>query len=182
LLLLFELTSFLLQSCVLNTVSQSWRIGKCLSDARKLKRDAVHALLTHQQGKLLFQGKVADVTRSTVGGFNRGTVALEGMPDCPYAGQKLHVDFQNEHLVARQGKTTVLAAVPDIICLLDLETGQSVPAEELRYGLRLSVVALPCAPLLRSERSLKVVGPKAFGYDTDYYPLLSSGELPSLVD
>jgi hypothetical protein len=41
--------------------------------------------------------------------------------------------------------------------------GRAVSTEELRYGLRLSVVALPAPPQLTTAKALAVVGPEAFG-------------------
>jgi len=44
--------------------------------------------------------------------------------------------------------------------------------EDLRYGLRVSIVGLPAHPLLRTSDALAVVGPAAFGYgDVVYSPL-----------
>lgn len=43
--------------------------------------------------------------------------------------------------------------------------GRAVSTEELRYGLHLSVVALPAPPQLTTAKALTVVGPGAFGMD-----------------
>lgn len=60
-----------------------------------------------------------------------------------------------------------------------LADGRPIQTEEMRYGLRLSVVALPAHPLLRSAEALKVVGPAAFGYsDVDYKPPLMDYKNP----
>ena len=40
--------------------------------------------------------------------------------------------------------------------------------EEVRYGLRVGVVVLPANPVLKTSQALKVVGPRAFGFDMDY--------------
>ncbi|MEI2819800.1 MAG: hypothetical protein V9E81_06100 [Marmoricola sp.] len=37
----------------------------------------------------------------------------------------------------------VVASVPDLICVLDLETGEPITTEQMRYGFRVSVVMLP---------------------------------------
>ena len=50
--------------------------------------------------------------------------------------------------------------------------GQPLQTEELRYGLRVSVVGLPAHPLLRTPEALAVVGPRAFGYADVEYRLL----------
>lgn len=59
------------RTCVPNTLSQSWRLGRCVLEARRDKRDPVQAIVRHQNGRLLFTGKVTDVSRSVAGGFNR---------------------------------------------------------------------------------------------------------------
>ena len=60
--------------------------------------------------------------------------------------------------------------VPDIICLMDSETGEAVGTETLRYGQRISVIALPAPPVLSTPEGLALVGPRAFNYDVDYRP------------
>jgi DUF917 family protein len=61
--------------------------------------------------------------------------------------------------------------VPDLICIVDIETGAPVTTEVLRYGLRVTVLGIPAPALLRSQAALAVVGPGAFGYAVDYQPL-----------
>jgi DUF917 family protein len=81
------------------------------------------------------------------------------------------VAIQNEFLLFRRdGKVEV--TVPDLIVLLDVDTGYPITTEVLRYGQRVAVVAIPCHDLLRSARALEVVGPAAFGYpDIPFSPL-----------
>ncbi len=50
----------------------------------------------------------------------------------------LTVGFQNEFLVATTGDE-VLATTPDLISMLDLETGEPITTEGLRYGHRVAV-------------------------------------------
>ena len=81
--------------------------------------------------------------------------------------------FKNENIVAKiincDGEAKVLATVPDLISILDSQSGEVIPNEEVRYGLRVSVIVLPCSPLLRTEQALKIVGPHAFGYQEYSY-------------
>lgn len=150
-----------------HTISQAWRLGKQISDARANKEDPIRALLAENNGRLLFKGKISDVSRTTSGGFARGRVELDGL-DCQ-AGLGMEIDFQNENLIARVNGKTV-ATVPDLICVLDSESGQPIATEEIRFGLRVSVIVLPASPLLCTPQALEVVGPRAFGYDMDYKP------------
>ena len=119
----------------------------------------------------MFQGKIVDVLRRVTGGFARGEVTIEGLDDS--SGQHLTIDFQNENLIARCGET-VLCTVPDLICILERDTGTPINTELLRYGFRVVVVAFPAAAQLTSAQALQVVGPQAFGYDVPYRPLIPS--------
>ena len=65
-----------------------------------------------------------------------------------------------------------LATVPDLISIVDVEHGESVPTEEIKYGLRVAVLALPAPNLLSTPEALKVVGPQVFGYEgIEYHPV-----------
>ena len=61
-----------------------------------------------------------------------------------------------------------MATTPDLISMVDSETGEPIPTEEVRYGLRVSILGIPAPPPLTTEVALKVVGPEAFGYDMKY--------------
>jgi DUF917 family protein len=50
-----------------------------------------------------------------------------------------------------------------------------VPTELLRFGQRVTAIAMPCDPLWRTPRGLEVAGPAAFGYaDIVYTPVEES--------
>ncbi|MDQ0322028.1 DUF917 family protein [Pararhizobium capsulatum DSM 1112] len=150
-----------------HTVSQSWRLGDTVLNARAKKTNPVAAVLEQEGGALLLQGKVVDIGRKIEGGFVRGRLTVAGLGT--FSGRLLEVDIQNEYLVAREeGK--ILSMVPDLICIMDSETGRPVSTEEQRYGLRVSVIAIPSPSLLRTELALASVGPRAFGYDFDFVP------------
>jgi len=54
--------------------------------------------------------------------------------------------------------------------VLDSDKGEPIPTEEVKYGIRIAVVAMAPDPQLTTKRALEVVGPRAFGYDFDYVP------------
>jgi uncharacterized protein len=151
-----------------HTVSQAWTLGETVLAAQAEKRDPVAAVLAQTGGQLLLRGKVTDVARQIIGGFVRGNLTLSGLDS--HAGRRLDIDIQNEYLVAREDGR-ILTMVPDLICVVDSETGHPVATEELRYGLRVSAIAIPAPALLRSGLALRSVGPRAFGYDFDFLPL-----------
>jgi DUF917 family protein len=67
--------------------------------------------------------------------------------------------------------------VPDLIMNLELDTGEPITTEILRYGQRVAVIGLPVHELMKTPEALEVVGPKAFGYpDLTFTPLVAGGE------
>ncbi|MBN6051690.1 DUF917 family protein, partial [Nonomuraea sp. RK-328] len=64
-----------------------------------------------------------------------------------------------------------VATTPDLICVLDTDTGEPVTTEAMRYGLRVTVIAAPCDPRWTTPAGLELAGPRYFGYDCDYRPL-----------
>lgn len=147
------------------TFTLAIEIGDALNTAVS---DPLAALVAVTGGFPLMAGKVTDVERRTTKGFVRGSVVVEGLGDD--AGRLLRLEIQNENLVAlEQGK--VLASVPDLITVLDAETADAIPTERVRYGQRVTVIAMPCATIWRSPFGLEMAGPRAFGYDFDYVPV-----------
>ncbi len=65
----------------------------------------------------------------------------------------------------------VRATVPDLICIVDDDSGEPITTELLRYGFRVTVLSIPCSDKLRTPEALAVVGPQAFGYQVEYHPL-----------
>ena len=153
---------------VRGSVSLAIRIGETVAAAAG---DPVGALLRElaEMGAFrLVSGKVADVERRTTKGFVRGCVLVEGLGGD--SGRLVRLELQNENLVALSDGR-VLASVPDLICVVDSETADAVATERVRYGQRVTVIALRCDPVWRTARGLRAAGPRAFGYDFDYVPV-----------
>ena len=158
----------IVQQCVTGTISKLERIGASLLNARAGHGVPVEALRDATGGLLVWKGKIVDVARRTVAGFVRGEVEIEGIDE--WSGRTLSIGFQNELLIARAGDD-VVATTPDLITILDSETGEPITTESLRYGFRVVVLAIPGDPRWRSEAGLQVVGPRQFGYDIPFVPV-----------
>lgn len=147
------------QSLVAGSLSRCIDIGQRIAEAREAKTDPVAAVVELLGGRELFGGKVADVNRATTTGFARGRARIDGE-----SGASLTLQFQNEHLVA-EADGRVLATTPDLIMVLDGESGEPVTTEGLRYGQRVRVIAAPADERWHSDAALAMVGPGYFGYD-----------------
>jgi DUF917 family protein len=140
------------------------RIGMAVRRAQREKSRPEEALAP-MGARLLFRGKIMDIKRETTGGFARGTAVIQGFAGD--SGSVLRIAIQNENLVAWRDEQVVIT-VPDLICILEDDTGEPIGTEVLRYGLRVCVLAFPADPKLTTAAGLAVVGPRAFGYDLEY--------------
>lgn len=159
---------FIRRHGIRHSISLSWYLGEAVLAARAAKSDPVAAILAAGAGQHLIRGKVSDIERRITGGFARGKLTVLGLAEDK--GRAMEIDIQNEFIVAREGGANI-AMVPDLICVVDSESGLPVSTEELRYGLRVSVLCLPAPRLLRTQAALAVMGPRAFGYDFDFIPM-----------
>jgi uncharacterized protein len=148
-----------------NSVSLAIKIGEAIGRA---KDSPVAALIAEIGAFRLVSGKVSDVERHTTSGFVRGSVVIEGTGKD--VGRLIRLELQNENLVALE-RGHVLASVPDLISVLDVETADAIATERIRYGQRVVVIAFGCDPVWRTEAGLALTGPRAFGYDFDYLPV-----------
>ena len=155
------------KAVVRGTLTLCADLGKTLRAARAAHEDPVAAVTAKLNAEVIFHGRIKDIERRTVGGFARGTARFDGVED--WHGHSLRLDFQNEFLMAeRDGKTIV--TTPDLITLLEAESGNPVTADSLRYGLRLVALAFEATPQWRSPAGIALVGPRYFGYPVDYTP------------
>lgn len=160
---------FVRRTAVPATMTQALNLGRSILDARRRRQDVVARVLADAGATLFFTGKVSDVRRELSGGFSRGHARLSGLGD--WKGAEAEISIQNENLVLWVDGEAVLS-VPDLIVNLDLETGEPITTEVLRYGQRLAVIGLPAHDLLKTPEALAIVGPAAFGYpDLPYRPL-----------
>jgi len=153
---------------VRGTPTLALELGRTIREAKKRGVNIFDAILDIVKGFMIFRGKIVDVTRFNLGGFARGEVTIEGFDE--FKNSKMVIRFQNENLVAiKDGE--IIATTPDIISILDIETAKPITTERLRYGLRVTVIGIPCDEKWRSEEGIKTVGPRYFGYDVDYIPI-----------
>jgi uncharacterized protein len=155
------------------TVSLTLGLGRRMREARSGHRDVFAAMVeafgeTHYSfARVLFRGKLADVNRRTEYGFAIGEARIAGLDG--WAGE-MRIRFQNENLLAT-ADGEMRAIVPDLICVLDSETGEAITTERLRYGQRVTVMGVSVPPIMRTPEALAVFGPQAFGIDRPFVPI-----------
>ena len=143
-------------------------LGRAIRQAREAHTSPVEAVLAMQDGILLFTGKVEEVERRNERGWTIGQAHLSGIDD--YRDRRMTIHFQNENLAAERDGVFVVTS-PDLIMAMEIDTGQPIPAEEIRYGYRVAVIGLPADAHWRTGAGIDVAGPRRFGYDVDYRPV-----------
>jgi DUF917 family protein len=156
------------EAAVLRSLSFAEAIGRAIREAHERHDDPVAAVLRITRGFALFHGKIVDVERRTSRGWSLGEAVLEGLEE--FAGSRMEVRFQNENLIAiRDGRP--VATVPDLITIIDADSGEAITTEHLRYGFRVIVLGMPCDDKWRTDAGVALGGPRHFRYDLDYVPL-----------
>ncbi|GEA59238.1 DUF917 domain-containing protein [Vibrio comitans] len=175
------------KSALAGTLTKAMEIGKAIRKANADGENAVDAVLNIVGGRRIVTGKILDIHRTTAGGFVTGGVVIERLQFSDNDGEpkSVFVHFQNELLLAHKGSSAeelsqenLLATTPDLISILDHETGHPITTEQLHYGQRVDLIAYPCDPKWRTEKGIEVAGPNYFGYAVDYQTietLLESG-------
>jgi DUF917 family protein len=163
------------RSLVRGTLTLAHGLGRTIRLARRSAGDPFAQLLAYLRTtpyynhcRVLFSGKVADLLRQTQAGWATGRLTIEGTG--AYVGRRIEIQFQNEHLVAREGER-VLAIVPDLIAVLDAATAEPITTEALKYGQRVTVLGISAAPIMRSPEALAVFGPQAFRLNAPFTPI-----------
>ncbi|MEM6832007.1 MAG: DUF917 domain-containing protein [Pseudomonadota bacterium] len=155
------------------------KVGRTIREARASGRDpfqAVASLLTEMPlygwADTLMEGKIIDVERRSDTGFTIGRTTIQSLGG---SDQRLELEFRNEHLVARINGE-VRATVPDLITVLDSETGEHIGADRLRYGQRVTVMIARAPAMWRTQRGLSILGPREYGIDVEYVPVETLNE------
>lgn len=154
------------------TVTQAWNIGKIVRKNRAKNTEPINDISEYTNGHIAFKGKVVDINRDfgseMTQGFSTGAITMEGIDD--YNGSTAEIMFQNEWLhLTIDGKT--LSLPPDLIIIMDPETGEPIRTDIIKYGYRGYVLLIPADEKLRTDKGIDVCGPRVFGIDRDYTPL-----------
>ena len=103
-----------------------------------------------------------ELSRSLHNGFVVGHFAVRADN-----GTIITVHLKNENLVAYEGEQP-LATTPDIIMPFDQVDAQPLTVELLEIGREISILCFKSDPVWLTDQGLSLVGPRAFGFDTDY--------------
>ncbi|KAG9741562.1 DUF917-domain-containing protein, partial [Aureobasidium melanogenum] len=182
-----------------HTISLAWRIGRAVAAARQSNRiDTVAESIIDEVGgskaaKVIFKGKIVGVDRTLRNGHVYGEVIIEAAetassPTTAAFGGRIKIPFKNENVAAFKvkddGIEEVLAVVPDLISVIDAQSGEAIGTPEYRYGLLVTVIGITASDKWTSTpRGIEIGGPAAFGLtDVEYKPLGKFVKPVSVID
>lgn len=156
---------------VADTLSKALALGEARRRAVEARADPVQALAAAANGWVLFKGEVSEAEWEARGGFmfGYGTHYLKGIEE--YAGHTCKVWYKNEsHIVWIDDQPFVTS--PDLIALVDRQTGEARPNGAVAAGQQLAVLGTRASdPAYRSAKGIAVLEPRHFGFDIPYVPI-----------
>lgn len=148
---------------VKGSLTRAIQMGQCILEARKRHENPTEDLLKVFSGVKIANGFIVDVTQTIDRGFLSGSITMLSKAD----GRQITVRTQNEYLIAESDQE-VLATTPDILMFLEEGTAEPILSDSVKYGLRVDLIAIEADPRWVTEQGLSLVGPRCFGYHTDY--------------
>lgn len=145
------------------TVTQAIKLGETILKAQENNIDPVKEIVKDKEVSLLGSGTIVDVDQSIKAGFLKGTVIIEDQN----SKSKIFIIYENENLLVYINNK-IVATTPDIITVIDSQTGMPITTDAFIYGLRVTVITIKANKIWQSKEGLELVGPQAFGYDIDY--------------
>jgi len=156
---------------VAGTISKAMHVGRAIREATEAGNDPVAAAATAAGGYVLFRGRVLAQLNEEKGAFIWGDERLEGTGE--FAGHSFRIWYKNEnHMSWLDGRPYVMS--PDLVTVVDAQTGQGLSnfaGNDWQWGREVGVVGVPCAPIWRTERGLRIFHPWRWGFACDYRPI-----------
>ncbi len=165
-------------SCVPGAITNSIAVGKAVIQAVKDGRDPATAFASEVNGFELFRGEISEVVGEDKGGFYLTRVRVKGTQK--YTGSGLDMAVKNEYMAVWQdGEAKVV--FPDLACVLYTDSGKGVMSVDLKPGIDITVVGIPCHDRLRETMSTQAgkeaLGGARYGYSgLDYVPIEKSNK------
>jgi DUF917 family protein len=130
----------IVSSLVPGSISMCEKIGSIFREKSSSTVGTLSAELRKFGIKELFVGRIAALNTMSKESFDVGLTVLEGL--CDYTGASMEIYFKNENILAKLNDR-VIAAVPDIITLVDMESLQPLTNADIKVDQEVVVYGLP---------------------------------------
>ncbi len=167
----YPMTGAQLKKAVIpHTITHALELGRRVWAARQQGSSPVAAVAGHFGSRHQFHGVIKALREEEHLGFYFTTVTLEGRD------RRAELVIKNETMLYRE-QGEIVCIFPDMVVMLEPGTGRGVMSVELREGLELVLLAMPCHPRLQaaalSETGRAAMGPARFGHPNLIYQPMS---------
>lgn len=152
---------------VRGTMSLCLKLGKESRLAKERGSNPIAEVIRFLNGWKIFKGVVKSYEYRDEKGFLMGEAVVEGINE--WKERRLKTWIMNEHLMAWIDEKPAVMA-PDLIIFMS-DDGEGVTNSDLKVGMRVNVVAAKAPEIWRTEKGLKLFGPRKFGFNYDYVPV-----------
>ncbi|RLI32227.1 hypothetical protein DRO56_03885 [Candidatus Bathyarchaeota archaeon] len=161
------------KAAIPGAMSFTIKIGKAINKAVESGDDPIEAMIKASDGWAykVFEGKVTALLFEEKYGFIWGYSLLKGTGE--WEGHHLKIWFKNENHISWLDEKPYITS-PDGLNVIDPKTGWGLSnfwTSEWEYGREVVVVGVRAEDIWRTEKGLKLLGPKHFGYDIPYKPI-----------
>jgi len=149
------------------TISKAMHMGQVWREAVAARLDVAQSVAEAGKGFVDFCGVVAECNWRTEDGFTLGEITIAGSG--VYAEHSYKIQVKNENMAAWIDGV-LHATIPDLICLLDTETGAAVTNPNYYVGQNVAVVILPAPKAFLTDKGLQSFGPRYVHINEPYRP------------
>jgi hypothetical protein len=161
------------EALIPGAISFTVKIGKAIRKAVASGDDPIEAMIEASDGWAykVFEGKVQALLFEEKYSFIWGYSWIKGTGD--YEGHHLKTWFKNENHISWLDEKPWITS-PDGLNVIDPKTGWGLSnywTAEWEHGRDVTVVGVRAEPIWRTEKGLRLLGPKHFNYDIPYRPM-----------
>lgn len=154
-------------------ISFTIKIGKAIRKAVDSGDNPIEAMIEASDGLAykVFEGKVNALLFEEKYSFIWGYSLINGTGD--WEGQHMKIWFKNENHISWLNEKPWITS-PDGLNVIDPKTGWGLSnywTSEWEHGRDVAVIGVRAEDIWRTEKGLKLLGPKHFDYDIPYRPI-----------
>jgi len=152
---------------ITGAITMAMNMGRVWREACASSSDVAQAIADVGKGFVGFRGTIGENDWKTENGFTIGNINIDGSGS--FVGETYRIWLKNENLVGwRNG--TVHTTIPDMICLIDMDTNLPITNPNYHSDQNVAVVILPAPDAFTSTKGLASFGPAYVGLDQPYEP------------
>jgi len=152
-------------SVIKGTISKALELGAAFRAAIEDGSDTASVIARTGSGEVVFRGEVSHAEYRDDAGFTMGEIRIQGKQD--FTNSEYKIGVKNENLVSWQNGE-IHATIPDLIIIVDLESGTPLTNPNVTPGMNCAVVVLPPPREFLTDKALSVFGPSYLGLETPY--------------